>query len=49
MDHDLAGLLSNNVKFSIPEIKCIMKHTFKTNSMFIKEIMKYKIQFNTFF
>ena len=25
MDHDLAGLFANNVNFSLPEIKCIMK------------------------
>lgn len=25
MDHDLAGLFSNNISFSLPEIKCIMK------------------------
>jgi cyclin-dependent kinase 12/13 len=24
MDHDLAGLFCNNIKFSLPEIKCIM-------------------------
>lgn len=25
MDHDLAGLFKNNIKFTLPEIKCIMK------------------------
>lgn len=25
MEHDLAGLIGNRVKFSLPEIKCIMK------------------------
>lgn len=25
MDHDLAGLFINNAKFSLAEIKCIMK------------------------